>query len=381
MIEEIRKQLLSKEFKNTQVNISGLYLYSKAASREMNLVILIDFNAGGITSYEQYFSVKNQIYRNFKEKSDKNIVIQTILFTSQVESVKEIAINDWDAWIVDKNNLNLIIYENQRADFLSIRADIEIILSEQRRNAYKDTGNIGTGYSYEQTGSMYNRGQDSGDKTSDFRNYKNSKASSFSVGMYFTKVNTIIVLLNVIIFFITDGLIFGPGADKISIMGALYWPSVFYNKEYYRLFTYMFLHGGISHLANNMIILLFIGDNLERAVGKFKYIVIYFGAGVLAGAASIGYNMFKNISVISVGASGAIFGVVGAMAYIVIINKGRLENISTRQIILFVILSLYGGFTSQGVDNTAHVAGLIVGALLGIILYRRQKKRYTEGGY
>lgn len=373
MIEAIRKQLLNKEFKNTQVNISGLYLYSKAADEKMELVILIDFNAGGISSYDQYFSVKNQIYRNFKERNDKNILIQTLLCTNQAESVKEIARNDWDAWIIDTNNFNLIVYENQRSDFAFIRSEIENILTVKKLEYYKDATNINPENSYEQADDSYynNAGY----------NYNSSNSPKASVGMYFTKINTIIVLLNVIIFFISDGLIFGNSADKISNMGALYWPSVFYEKEYYRLFTYMFLHGDINHLFNNMIILLFIGDNLERAVGKFKYMVIYFGSGILAGAASIGYNMLKNIIVISVGASGAIFGVVGALAYIVIINKGRLENISTRQIILFVCLSLYGGFTSQGVDNTAHVAGLLAGALLGIILYRKRKKKDTERGY
>ncbi len=375
MIEEIRKQLINKEFKNTQVNISGLYLYSKAIDEKVELVILMDFNAGGISSYEQYFSVKNQIYRNFKSRNDKSILIQTLLFTNQAESVKEIARNDWDAWIIDTSNRNLIVYENQRSNFAFIRSDIENILSTKRsEHYYNDAGYRNAGYSYEQ-------GDNGAPNNAPYREYNPTNSSKASVGMYFTKINTIIVLLNVIIFFISDGLIFGKHGDKISNMGALYWPSVFYGKEYYRLFTYMFLHGGINHLVNNMIILLFIGDNLERAVGKFKYIVIYLGAGILAGTASIGYNMLKNISVVSVGASGAIFGVVGALAYIVIINKGRLENISTRQIILFVCLSLYGGFTSQGVDNTAHVAGLLAGALLGILLYRKQKKRDTERGY
>lgn len=356
MIEEIRKQLLNKEFKNTQVNINGIYLYSKAMEFEMNLVVLVDFNADTGFSYDQYFNIKNQVYKNFKEKSDKKVLIQTLLFTSQIESIKEIAVNDWDAWIIDTRNLNLIVYENQRADFLNIRKDIEYILA-----VYKE---------------QYT-GEEEVFQSSEY----GKRVKKPSAGMYLTKFNTIIVILNVIIFFLTDGLLFGAAGNKLTSMGALYWPSVFYDKEYYRLFTYMFLHGGISHLANNMLILLFIGDNLERAVGKYKYLIIYFSSGVLAGAASIGYNMVKNIRVVSVGASGAIFGVVGALAYIVIINKGRLEDISTRQIILFVVLSLYGGFTSQGVDNTAHVGGLIAGALLGVLLYRKRKKREPERGY
>jgi rhomboid protease GluP len=130
-----------------------------------------------------------------------------------------------------------------------------------------------------------------------------------------------------------------------------------------------------------MIVLLFLGDNLERAAGKWRFLAMYFGSGILAGIASMSYNMLNNIHAVSVGASGAIFGVVGAMAYIVMINKGRLENISTRQLIVFVIFSLYGGLTSQGVDNAAHIGGLVAGVFLALLLYRKQKKKRPERGY
>ena len=83
------------------------------------------------------------------------------------------------------------------------------------------------------------------------------------------------------------------------------------------------------------------------------------------------YNMERVLITRSIGASGAIFGIVGAIAYIVIINRGRLKDISSRQIVLFVVLSLYGGFTSQGVDNVAHVGGLLAGCILTAIVYKR----------
>lgn len=158
-------------------------------------------------------------------------------------------------------------------------------------------------------------------------------------------------------------------------IGALYWPAVHYLHQYYRIITYMFLHGGIEHLGNNMLVLFVIGDNLERAAGKWKYLIIYFASGIIAGISSMSYNIVAQSNAISIGASGAIFGVVGAMIYIVVVNKGRLENISTRQMVIFVIFSLYGGFTSQGVDNAAHVGGLIGGFLLAAILYRKPKKK------
>jgi rhomboid protease GluP len=143
----------------------------------------------------------------------------------------------------------------------------------------------------------------------------------------------------------------------------------------------MFMHADWSHLINNMIVLLFVGDNLERAAGKFRYLFIYLSSGILAGITSISYNMWKDYgdfsfehSVFSIGASGAIFGVVGAMLYIVIVNKGRLEDISTRQIILFIVFSLYGGIANSRIDQAAHVGGFLAGLLLAAILYRRPRR-------
>jgi rhomboid protease GluP len=194
----------------------------------------------------------------------------------------------------------------------------------------------------------------------------------------FTKCNTLLIILNVLVFLIVEKSASSRNTSYLLQEGALYWPAVEQFHEYYRLFTYMFLHSGFSHLANNMVVLLFIGDNLERAAGKWRYLVIYFASGVIAGIASLSYNMLKNTNVVSVGASGAIFGVMGAMAFIVIVNKGRLENISTLQIAMFVVFSLYGGLTSQGVDNAAHIGGLIAGAVIAAILYRKPKKKQLE---
>ncbi|HIU66102.1 MAG TPA: rhomboid family intramembrane serine protease [Candidatus Caccomorpha excrementavium] len=189
---------------------------------------------------------------------------------------------------------------------------------------------------------------------------------------YFSPVNTLMIAINVIVFFLT---VRHTYSNRYLVEhGALYWPYVIGEGEYYRLFTYMFLHSGYSHIVNNMLVLLFIGDNLERAAGKIRYLIIYLGSGIMAGVVSMLWNIYQQEQVVCVGASGAIFGVVGAVAFIVIINKGRLEDISGRQIILFVILSLYGGLTSQGVDNAAHIGGLVTGAILAAVLYRRKKK-------
>ena len=125
-----------------------------------------------------------------------------------------------------------------------------------------------------------------------------------------------------------------------------------------------------------MLVLAYIGDNLERALGKVKYLVLYLAAGIGSSAVSAVWSMFKDEYSVSGGASGAIFGVVGALLVIVIKNRGQLEDLSSRQLMFFAGFSIYHGVTSAGIDNMAHISGFLIGALLGGLLYRR--KRYWK---
>ncbi|MBQ2251085.1 MAG: rhomboid family intramembrane serine protease, partial [Lachnospiraceae bacterium] len=154
--------------------------------------------------------------------------------------------------------------------------------------------------------------------------------------------------------------------------GAVFAPAVIYEKEYYRLLTAIFMHFGIDHIINNMIVLFALGDNLERALGHVKYLILYLACGVGSNLVSLLIGGPDSM-VVSAGASGAIFGVVGGLLTAVLRNKGRLEDLNIRQLAFMVALSLYLGFTESGVDNVAHVAGLLLGILFGLILYRKPK--------
>lgn len=190
---------------------------------------------------------------------------------------------------------------------------------------------------------------------------------------YITPVNTILAALNIIVFFVLD--LMGDTEDAVFMLahGAMYPPAVLLEGQWYRLLTSAFLHFGFQHLVNNMIMLVCLGSYLERALGKVKYIIFYLAAAVGSSLVSLGIMLYTGNIAVSAGASGAIFGIIGALLYMLIRNRGRFADLTMVRFLLMIALSLYYGFSSTGVDNAAHVGGLVIGFVLGIILYRKDR--------
>lgn len=183
---------------------------------------------------------------------------------------------------------------------------------------------------------------------------------------------TVIIVINVAVFLILS--LFGDTEDAVFMLqhGAMYEPMVTQQHEFYRIFTSMFLHFGITHLLNNMVLLGALGWNLELEIGKMRFLIIYLVSGIGGNLLSLYFGILAETYAVSAGASGAIFGLMGALLYVVIANRGRLGRLSGRGMLFMVILSLYFGFTSSGVDNWAHIGGLITGFVMAVILYRRK---------
>lgn len=189
---------------------------------------------------------------------------------------------------------------------------------------------------------------------------------------------TVLIVINVAVFLILSML--GDTEDAAFMLqhGAMYEPFITEGQEYYRIFTCMFLHFGITHLMNNMVMLGALGWNLELEIGKLRFIIIYFLSGIGGNILSLIAAISAGESAVSAGASGAVFGLMGALLYVVIANRGRLGQLSGRGMIFMVVLSLYFGLTSSGGDNMAHIGGLICGFIFAVILYRPKKIHYNE---
>ena len=173
-----------------------------------------------------------------------------------------------------------------------------------------------------------------------------------------------LILINVLVFIAVEFTGTSQDAWHVLEYGAAYTPYIIQNGEVYRLFTSMFLHFGIEHLVNNMLVLFVLGSRLERVIGKIRFLLIYLLGGIAGNVVSLLLELKTQEFSVSAGASGAVFAVMGAMIYIVIRNKGWLGDLSMRQILVMAAFSLYFGFTSSGVDNAAHIGGLLAGFVL-----------------
>lgn len=173
-----------------------------------------------------------------------------------------------------------------------------------------------------------------------------------------------LIISNIIMFIasiIVGGSVFDMSPNTLYNMGGLVSFDQMNNNpfELYRLITSMFLHAGIIHLAFNMYALYVLGPQLESFFGKFKYILIYFISGIIGGLVSM---IFQG-SAVSVGASGAIFGLIGAFIFFGYHYRVYFGSVIKSQIIPLLVANLLLGYMVSGINMSAHVGGLIGGVL------------------
>lgn len=181
--------------------------------------------------------------------------------------------------------------------------------------------------------------------------------------------------INIIMFILMY--ILGRGSEDIRTLinfGALTKVFVEYG-DYYRLITSVFLHVGFLHLLCNMYALYILGKDIESFFGKVKFIFIYLISALVGSFVSL---IFMDEYAVSAGASGAIFGLMGALLYFGYNYRVTLNNSINRQILPVIFINLLFGFMSPGIDNYAHLGGLLGGYLASTAVGVKYKSSKSE---
>ena len=205
-------------------------------------------------------------------------------------------------------------------------------------------------------------------------------------------VNLFLIAVNVAVYVI--GLIPWrgvPAADSLFQRGALYAPLILKAQGFHRLLTSVFLHADASHLVNNMIMQYAGGDIVERNTGHFRYLMLYIFCGIGGNLFSVLSDYMTRSYGYSIGASGAVFGVTGALVYMILreacegmrhgedksLRGGamspRMKSLVIRAVLMIVWL-LYSGWRNPVVNQAAHVGGLICGFLFAALFMPRGKR-------
>lgn len=178
--------------------------------------------------------------------------------------------------------------------------------------------------------------------------------------------------------------------------GSMNAEKVLVDRQYYRFATYIFLHADIGHIVSNMIYLVGLGQMIEQMIGHVRFAVLYLLSGFGAGAFSMMYSVLTGDVRDAVGASGAIFGLIGALFILIAARditrrqRGRsdrttsgsgwempdaYENVSVGRLVFVVVYMIYSGTRAVRVDNAAHVGGLVCGLLLMAIMNMMKARR------
>lgn len=188
-------------------------------------------------------------------------------------------------------------------------------------------------------------------------------------------ITTALIAINVLVFLVmvASGVsLTSPTPQSVLNWGGDFAPLTIGAHQYWRLLTSCFLHFGIIHIGMNMYVLYLIGPFIETVFGRVRYLLIYFIAGLAGSIVSV----WIHPQAVGAGASGAIFGLYGAVFGFLLIRRRTLNPVATRSIMksagLFVLYNVLYGSVSGTTDLSAHLGGLIAGFLAGMLLVQTQ---------
>lgn len=329
----LKEYLLLKEFRCVEVgNNENFVILFQQKSCCINVLLLIEQKKECLLTRNDVERISENIRNMFLKQFQCDIHIMTIVLADTIMQAEAILQGNESGWIILKRSYRLVIPKDEKDDYYGLKAVIEDALS-QIRNSYQE------------------------------KEYNIALPKKIQLG-----VCKMIVVVNVLCFIVCT--FFCP---SLYNTGSLFVPAIIYHKEYERFLCSMFLHADVQHLFSNMILLYFVGEIVEKHLGHIAFGVMYFFTGILGGIVSCTYDIYMGSFHSSVGASGAVFGVLGSLLCLVVINKGKLEQLSLKKVMIAILLSLYSGFVTPHINNAAHIGGFIGGIIFVLLVLLWEK--------
>ncbi|MCM1103850.1 MAG: rhomboid family intramembrane serine protease [Clostridium sp.] len=324
MIEQLAGYMQSKGYQKMITNVPGLLFLFRQEMQSVNVVITMEYRAGGGLSPEQYRHIKQQMRDAFERRGVGELHAMALMITDEPETARALCEEERFCWLIDKAAGKLIIYERQVVDFYGLKAMLEEFLAAW------------TGQEKQSLGDALRR---------------------------MPIITILLVAANCVVFLMCTW-----GGGVLYNKGELLGRALTEQGEYYRIVTSMFLHADTGHLFSNMLMLYALGSMLERHFGRAGYTLLYFLSGAGAAAASVWHQLQVGSLVGSIGASGAVYGLIGALLFLVIAGRGRFGSVTLPRVLLCIAYSLYSGFMAENIDNAAHIGGFLCGFILTALL-------------
>ncbi len=428
--------MLNKGYQRIMTNLPGVIFLFRQEMQSVNVILTLEYRSGVYISADQYLQIRQQLFAIFRKERVAELHMMTLVIAENRDAARRLCGEERFCWLIDKGDSALLIEEGRVEDFYGLRGMLEEFLSAYaplkgpgglpqsagaadgarpgsgtgpKSGAWADGGTGPKSGAWTDGGAGLKSGAwaDGGTKSKDGAGQGGAwadggtkpkdgigpgggmepKSGAWADGGAEVKtgrsrrealrslpwVTILLVFSNVIVFFICTW-----GSGVLYNNGKLIGSAVTQRGEYYRVFTSMFLHAGLSHLSSNMIVLYFLGGMIESYLGKIRYVLLYFLAGTGAAMASVWYQVQMHSGEGSVGASGAIYGLLGVLLWLVIAGKGRFKSVTLTRILFCIAYSVYSGLTATNIDNAAHIGGLIFGLISAVLLTLFQKGTDTD---
>lgn len=341
----LNQYFINRDYERIPTDSKTVSMYGIFEHSNLYLINVINLKDGYGLDAERYLEYKQMTMQQFMSNQSEKIVLLNIIITDNADALVETFNYVPDLtekfidviWFVNQETQQLMIPGKQLKSVLGIQKDIRKLLKKQETTFY---------------------------------NIESSNRKAIFTMILFG--------INVAMWLYTEYIGSSTDSETLLRLGAMYTPYIIEDHEYLRLIQSMFLHIGFLHLAFNMFGLYIFGSRLEGYLKRWQYPVIYIGSGVIGSLASLAEEVLLGRDVISAGASGAIYGLMGSLLVITKILKRPIDGVNTYILWMMFILGIVQSVATPQVNVTAHIGGFVGGILLTLLVLNTSRRSDQE---